>query len=92
MNYKHAATILLIAPRKHVRKHGNVQRHLFHHESSILTMNITREEIVECRSDDTFQFDHSSCLVCKEVSMSNNTHISNNNANETCVNGTQLQD
>ena len=31
VNYKHAATILLMSLRRHVRKYGDAQRHAFYH-------------------------------------------------------------
>ena len=44
----------------------------------MLTINITLEEIIDNRLDDSFQFDSSSSLVCKEVKVSNNmNHINN---------------
>ena len=39
-----------------------------------------REETIEHRLDDTFQFDHSFSLVCNEVSMSDSINHNANNA------------
>ena len=44
---------------------------LNHHDSTILSINNIREEIIEHRLEDTFQFDRSSPLVCKEANLSN---------------------
>ena len=68
-----------------IRKNDDAHRPLFRHESSILTMNIIREEIIEHRLDDAFQSDHSSYLTCREVNVSSNIQNNNNDNNDSDV-------
>ena len=46
-----------------------MQSNTFQYEDSTLTLNVIREDILEHRLDDAFQFDRSSSLVSKEVNM-----------------------
>ena len=70
MNYLYAATILLISLRRHVRKHRDTRGNACHHDSTTLSINKIREEIIEHALEDTFQIDRSSPLVRKESNLS----------------------
>ena len=64
--------------RRHMQKHGDIQRRACYHECYELITNAMRGEIEDHRLEDTFQFDLSSSLVCNKVDVS--TNVNHNNA------------
>ena len=70
LNYRHAATVLLISLYHHLRKHGNAKNHLHSHDSELLAIGVTTEEVIENILGDAFHFDAYSSLICKETSTS----------------------
>ena len=61
-NYKYSVTSMLLPLRRHLRQHGDSYKNIFLFHSSVLTIDIIREEIIEYRLDNTFQFDKSTEL------------------------------
>ena len=59
----------------------DTQRHVCYHESSVLTINVMREDTIENRLEDAFQFDRSSSLAFNKLDISTNNNNNDNNNN-----------